>query len=212
MEFKFNVTGKDRKELVTAVSKITGWEPAYKGAPTFAYAVGNYVIDKNGTLTCADENDKVYDLVEKLCKDEGFYCENEIEPEGAFTISQPNDFTDAEFENLEKLVKGKETLIKASLQADTLDIQRTDETISFPWFMDDASDEEKDAYRLFISALCKTAKEQKRVNLKPEKEVTNMKFEMRCFLLKLGFIGDEYKSARKILLSGLNGSSAYLNK
>jgi hypothetical protein len=32
---------------------------------------------------------------------------------------------------------------------------------------------------------------------------------MRCFLLALGFIGDEYKTARKILLSKLEGSGAF---
>ena len=32
---------------------------------------------------------------------------------------------------------------------------------------------------------------------------------MRCWLLSLGFIGDEYKTARKILISKLEGSSSY---
>ncbi len=30
----------------------------------------------------------------------------------------------------------------------------------------------------------------------------------RCFLLRLGFIGDEYKTTRKILLRNLTGSYA----
>ena len=65
MEFKYNVTGKDRKELVTAVSKITGQEAVYKGVPTFAFSVGDYIIDRVGTLICTGEDDKIYDLVEK---------------------------------------------------------------------------------------------------------------------------------------------------
>ena len=32
---------------------------------------------------------------------------------------------------------------------------------------------------------------------------------MRCFLLSLGFIGDEYKTARKILLLKLDGNSSF---
>ncbi len=32
---------------------------------------------------------------------------------------------------------------------------------------------------------------------------------MRCFLLRLGFIGAEYKGARAILLRNLQGSSAF---
>lgn len=33
----------------------------------------------------------------------------------------------------------------------------------------------------------------------------------RCFLLRLGFIGSEYKAERKILLRNLTGSSAFKN-
>ena len=52
------------------------------------------------------------------------------------------------------------------------------------------------------------SKEQKRINA-TETEVTNEKYAFRCFLLRLGFIGAEYKAARKILLKNLNGSSAF---
>ena len=37
----------------------------------------------------------------------------------------------------------------------------------------------------------------------------NEKYAFRCFLLKLGFIGDEYKQDRKILLRNFEGSSAF---
>jgi len=36
--------------------------------------------------------------------------------------------------------------------------------------------------------------------------VENEKYPFRCFLLKLGFIGNEYKAARKILLARLEGN------
>ena len=42
-----------------------------------------------------------------------------------------------------------------------------------------------------------------------EREVENERYAFRCFLLRLGFIGDEYKSERKTLLKNLNGSSAF---
>ena len=37
----------------------------------------------------------------------------------------------------------------------------------------------------------------------------NEKYAFRCFLLRLGFIGAEYKAARKVLLRNLTGSSAF---
>ena len=54
------------------------------------------------------------------------------------------------------------------------------------------------------------SKEQKRIS-PTEKEVTNEKYAFRCFLLRLGFIGNEYKAERKILLRNLSGSSAFKN-
>lgn len=52
------------------------------------------------------------------------------------------------------------------------------------------------------------SREQKRIN-STDKEVTNEKYAFRCFLLRLGFIGAEYKADRKILLKNLTGSSAF---
>ena len=37
----------------------------------------------------------------------------------------------------------------------------------------------------------------------------NEKYAFRCFLLRLGFIGAEYKSERKILLENFTGSAAF---
>lgn len=50
--------------------------------------------------------------------------------------------------------------------------------------------------------------EQKRITAKV-REVNNEKYAFRCFLLRLGFIGEEFKQSRKILLSNLDGSSAF---
>jgi hypothetical protein len=60
----------------------------------------------------------------------------------------------------------------------------------------------------FITAICRMAKNAKRITAK-EKEVPNDKYAFRCFLLRLGFIGAEYKETRKQLLKRLEGSSAF---
>ena len=44
-----------------------------------------------------------------------------------------------------------------------------------------------------------------------EKMVENEKYAFRCFLLQLGFIGDEYKAARRVLLKNLTGNGAWKN-
>lgn len=52
------------------------------------------------------------------------------------------------------------------------------------------------------------ARNAKRVVAK-EKETDNDKYAFRCFLLRLGFIGAEFKTERKILLRNLVGTSAF---
>ena len=64
------------------------------------------------------------------------------------------------------------------------------------------------AYTKFIAALCEMSIKQKRVTAKA-KDNENEKYAFRCFLLRLGFIGDDFKADRKILLSKLEGSSAF---
>ena len=67
MEIHYNVTGPRRKELATAVGNFIGMTPVYMKAPTYGFAVSNYIIDKNGTLT--GESNKA--LVEALAE-QGF--------------------------------------------------------------------------------------------------------------------------------------------
>ena len=52
------------------------------------------------------------------------------------------------------------------------------------------------------------AKNQTRITAK-EKEVENERYAFRCFLLRLGFIGNDYKVERKVLLRNLAGSAAF---
>ena len=111
--------------------------------------------------------------------------------------------------NLTKLLEAKGSLIKKALGVNDLgfEINEESKTICFPWFGEVSIDEAM-AYTHFVTAFCKMTKDAKRVTAK-EKEVDNEKYAFRCFLLRLGFIGTEYKAERKILLRNLSGSSAF---
>ncbi|MCF0259919.1 MAG: virulence protein, partial [Erysipelotrichaceae bacterium] len=63
----------------------------------------------------------------------------------------------------------------------------------------------------FVTALVNMARQAKRVSM-TNKPVENEKYAWRCFLLRLGFIGEEFKQCRKVLLSNFSGSSAFKNK
>ena len=51
MALYYHATGEQRKALVTAVSAFVDAPAVYQNAPTFAYAIGEYSVDKEGTLT-----------------------------------------------------------------------------------------------------------------------------------------------------------------
>lgn len=62
MEIHYNVIGPRRKELAAAVGNFIGTTPVYMKAPTYGFAVGNYIIDRNGTLT-GEENKELIDAL-----------------------------------------------------------------------------------------------------------------------------------------------------
>lgn len=117
-------------------------------------------------------------------------------------------FTPEARANLEKIVASKATLLKQALETGNLSIVEIDGKITFPWFTLHGLDGEVDAYSRLVTAICNMAKRQKRVTA-AEKPIENAKFDMRLFLIRLGFIGDEYKTARKILLRNLSGNSSW---
>lgn len=261
MQINYNITGQKRKSLVDAISQELNAPAKYFGAPTFAYEVGGYHIDKNGVL----EGEDNFGLIADLCGLHSFQAvseeydtpmtyENSLGGLGALEIfedlemteeeelglgkqrsdhrgedgMQASDvpetdesnrlviemprstFADTALENLKRLVDSKASLIKKALGVTELPLEVSDETVRFPWFTDGTDVEVVKAYTHFVTALCEMAKAQNRVNA-VEKPAENEKYAFRCFLLRLGFVGDEYKTARKILLQNLSGNSAFKN-
>ena len=47
----YNVTGDRRKALVAEIANYIGEKAIYQNAPSFAYHIGPFVVDKNGALT-----------------------------------------------------------------------------------------------------------------------------------------------------------------
>lgn len=220
----------DRKALVKALAEITVAKAIYKGAPTFAYEISYFTVNRDGSISCNDMADsEEIDKVLTALAQRGINCtgteydqpQPEIEcdepqedcppayakpDEVGLTVSIPLDMVAAG--NLTNLLEAKGGLIKKALGVDSLPIEITEDTIAFPWFSTPLEPDEVNAYTQLISSLCKMSKAQKRVTAKaidPENE----KYAFRFFLLRLGFIGDEYKASRKILLRRLSGNSAW---
>lgn len=128
------------------------------------------------------------------------------------TVALPRaKFTEEALHNLNALVAAKSILLQHAFMSDSIKIEVDAEKVSFPWFSYTEDLDRIAAYTEFISKLGILAQTLKRVQVK-EKKIENEKYAFRCFLLRRGFIGDEYKNARKILLENLTGNSAFLKK
>lgn len=129
--------------------------------------------------------------------------------EDRLTISLPrSSFTETALKNLDVLLASKGKLIQKAFNIEKATYMLTEETIKFAWFHGKIDEDTVRAYTDFISKLCEMAQKQKRAVAK-EKAVENEKYAFRCFILRLGMIGDDYKTSRRILLQNLTGSSAF---
>ena len=231
METRYNVTGERRKEMVEIISGIVGMKAVYMRMPTCAYAISNIIVSKDGTLEWDERtDDQMMEKVHEALAAAGFTAvptetvqarletesgessaESENEPQEAnvgLTVEIPLD--KVKVSNLMSILDAKGHLIRKALGIAATPIKVTEETVSFPWFSELPELDAVQAYTHLISALCEMSVNQKRITAK-EKEVGNEKYAFRCFLLRLGFIGAEYKTERKILLQNLTGSSAFKN-
>ena len=221
MVLHFNVKGESRKAMVKAIEKELSVKARYLGVPSCSYEVGNYIVGKNGELEFADgdsmeESARIIDACVMATGSSPEEWENNTEepeskPQGetvGLTVAIPIE--KVKVGNLTALIDSKSGLIKEALGITNLSIEIEEDKVSFPWFSEVLDADSIQTYSRFIAALCKMSVNQKRIQAK-DKKVDNEKYAFRCFLLRLGFIGNEYKADRKILLKNLQGSAAFKN-
>lgn len=211
MIIAFGLTGNERKKLAWAIATIIGTTAEYQYMPTCTYKIGEcYTVTKSGDLEISDQADRkeTERLLAEL-ENQGYTVPDTTEPESTkLTVQMPADFfNEHTLGNLQQICENKATLFKAAFQTDTLDMISSDEKVEFPWFKVE-QDGDADAYCTFISMLCEFAKNQGRINRKPDTS-DNPKYTMRCFLIRLGMVGAEFKAARKVILRNLTGNSAF---
>ncbi len=233
MQIKYNVTGDRRKAMVAVMRDTLQDATRYLGAPSFAFQVGAYTVDKNGTVNCPDDTDEaqIEMLIRELAHD-GFIGERigeaakpdeqrktempkqeitqpALDAFDRLSVEMPkNGMTPTAIENLRRMVASKATLLKKALRTDSLPITEHTDRIEFGWFQPTDDQIEITAYYQLVQGLCDLARTQKRVSA-TEQKVENEKYTFRCFLLRLGFIGQNYKNSRGVLLKNLTGNSAF---
>lgn len=132
---KMNYKGRQRKELAAAIAVITGENAVYMKAPTYAYRIGIFTIERDGNLICGDEA-ALAELLHGLAE-EGFTAETEpqeaVEPTASkgpvLTVTVPATATT--FGNLHNLLEVKGTLIKKALGITDIGIKVEDDMVFF---------------------------------------------------------------------------------
>ena len=239
MILEYRVTGTARRGFAQAVGEILGCDVIYQRAPSFAYAVGGYLIDFEGNLHCPPESDGdvLHQLIAEL-KERGFAAANAPKPPrlpeitelpsslqanqqadsqefAVLAIELPSSGFNAEaIANISKIIQSKATLIRVSIGENLLEKAR---------HLPVEVLEGKLHFPWFVPGAAASdinaytyllvhicdMAKRQKYVIAKEREVENQKYAFRCFLLRLGFIGSQYSLIRKILLANLSGNGSY---
>lgn len=171
--------------------------------------MGPYVIDKDGAVVLPIPIPPEADVLQEKLRARGFTAADPVNEPEELTVGMPREgFSEEDYSKLQMIIRSKEKLLKKALGTDTLEIETSPDRLFFPWFTLHNLEGEADAYTRFVAALCRMAKTATRVTAR-EQDIENEKFTFRLFLVRLGFVGAEYKTARKILLRNLSGNSSW---
>ena len=226
---------ENRKELIQTLTEVLREKPRYCGAPSFAYQFSLCRVDRDASLHLPPTlvRQSVQSVV-TLLNQRGFGAEiadeasesesPAVQPEGNSPAEQPEKENPAgqfhtvfipheringeTLAKLEQVVCGKATLLRKALGDSPLSITSTPHGYAFPWFQIGSDEESRNAYAMLIEKLIAFAQERTRVTAS-DSETDNPRYAFRCFLLRLGFIGAEYKRERAVLLRNLEGNAAF---
>ena len=205
--FSQKVAGQERKVIAAIIAEALGGQVRYAGAPGFTYEADGWTVDRDSVVHSPEIGlDKIKSVrpVIDAMNIAGLSAEENM------TIALAlHGFGEASLENLKNLLASKETLLKKALSFDReLEVLAENDEIAFPFWNATLNADEVQTYITLAKQMAEQAKAQKRV-LRTEKPADNEKYAFRCFLLRLGFIGDDFKTERKVLLSRLSGNGAY---
>lgn len=125
-------------------------------------------------------------------------------------VSIPDTLSDAEWSRMKELFDSKLTLERHAFGSDSLDLVRSGDRITLCNIPATDGEISKAAIDYLVK-LEKLAKELTRVN-RTAPSAQNERYAFRGWLLRLGFVGPEYKESRQVLLKNLHGSPSYRDK
>lgn len=195
-----------RKKLADTIASDLGVRAEYAGTPTFDYLIGAARLDRDWVLHLPEDIDAEA-LIEATQK-AGFAPVGE---EYGLTLAFPTTgWDEATAAKLEAMLAAKGELIAKALgiPATPMNLNAVEGTVEFAWFDTVPDADVIEAASVLLQLMIEQAKTSTRVSPKPP-EPGNDKYAMRCWLLRLGMIGEGYKNTRRVLLTNLEGNAAW---
>ncbi|MCR5486345.1 MAG: hypothetical protein K6F35_02310 [Lachnospiraceae bacterium] len=216
---------EDKDRAIAAMERILQAHAVYEGPPTFAYRVGAFVVDRDGNISSGDE-ERLGWLKERLADGGALGCGACAEETFAVVT------TASAMRNIINMIYSKQHLIgKAAgypvfgiteeLVAAVKDRSLTAEEILGK--VEEAAPEgikasgdvlaitglpDTEAYRALARAMADEASSRGWI-LPDEADMSNEKYVMRAWLVRMGLGGKDAASVRKTLMMNLGGNSAF---
>lgn len=203
---EFNASVAGRKKLANTIAELLGVKAVYAGAPTFDYQIGDARLDRDWVLHLPEDVDT--EAVTEGAQAAGFVPTGE---DYGLTLAFPTTgWDEATAAKIDALLASKGALIAKALgiPATPMNLNAVEETVEFAWFEQLPDAEVIEAASVLLQLMIEHAKTSTRISPKPP-EPGNDKYAMRCWLLRLGMIGEGYKNARRVLLANLEGNAAW---
>lgn len=201
---------KGRKQLAALIATHLGAHAEYLGTPSFAYQMGEATLDRDWLLHLPGTIDTA--VLAEAAAQAGFPANAPVAEELGLTLVFPTtDWDEATAGKVEAMLAAKGRLIAKALQIPATPIHLDEQAgkAEFDWFDEVPDREVVEAATVLIARIFEHAKVAMRVSAKPAETGGNDKYAMRCWLLRLGMIGDSYKNVRRALLANLEGNAAW---
>ncbi len=208
--YQFRIEPTKRKKLANTIADFYHSKAEYK-MPGFRYVINDQITvnkDCSAVINSKMTTTEITTLLNYLA-DHGFRASQKQEEPELLEISVPAPRDEGHTrQNIECFVQAYRPILTKIFETDSFMINEEDGKLSFPWFNLTEDLETTNAYMEFIIKLTATAQHSARMSSRPV-AVDNEKFTWRACLLHLGFIGDQYKQTRKVLMKNLEGNSAF---
>lgn len=228
----------DRKEIAKMLSDHFGVEAKYMGTPSFVYQITiaegvTYTIDREGKITNSEGIELELESILKCGAPEEISIQEfslPMDGHSGVTLRNLINLINSKQSIIKKVFNFNEDIVTQEFveginnarlvtiddfksKAQSIGIEKTPgikfdfekKNIHFDFIK---AFEDIDAAIQFARTLNESAKRLKQSSPKAT-ETDNEKFTFRTFLVRLGFVGDDYKKVREILLKNLEGNGAF---